>query len=180
LRLAGRKKNASADTEFGVPHLAEDADEAQQQAEWVACFIGAKGSAFDSPTTKRAYTYAEQPGNLAAYKLGDACDAAALQSAGDNIDRGLALLQELQKKGFGVFVLGAEYTALAQQAEPFIEEASDVVLVLSGEKWVREGRAISTAVQTEPGVESMLRAGKFCDANCTAMDHHPDCQIGNH
>jgi hypothetical protein len=32
---------------------------------------------------------------------------------------------------------------------------------------------------TEPGVESMLRAGRFCDANCTAMDHHPDCQIGN-
>jgi hypothetical protein len=33
--------------------------------------------------------------------------------------------------------------------------------------------------QAEPGVESMLRAGRFCDANCTAMDHHPDCQIGN-
>jgi len=34
--------------------------------------------------------------------------------------------------------------------------------------------------QAKPGVESMLRAGKFCDANCTAIDHHADCPIGNH
>jgi hypothetical protein len=40
-------------------------------------------------------------------------------------------------------------------------------------------RPAALAQQAEPGVESMLRAGKFCDANCTAMDHHPDCQIGN-
>jgi hypothetical protein len=39
---------------------------------------------------------------------------------------------------------------VAVQLEPFVEEASNSVLVLSGEKWVREGRAISTAVQAEP------------------------------
>ncbi len=39
---------------------------------------------------------------------------------------------------------------VAVQLEPFIEEASTSVLVLSGEKWVREGRAVSTAVQAEP------------------------------
>lgn len=81
------------------------------QAEPVACLVGIKGSAFDLPTTKRAYTYAEQPGNVIASRLGSACDAAALQSAGDSIDRGLGLLQELQKVGFGVFDLGAEYAA---------------------------------------------------------------------
>jgi hypothetical protein len=81
----------------------------------VACFIGAKGSAFDAPETKRAYTYKEQPGNAVASKLGRACEAANKQRAGDNIDRGLGLLQELQKEGFGVFALGAEYT-LAQPA----------------------------------------------------------------
>ena len=79
-------------------------------AQPVACFIGAKGSAFDLPETKRAYTYKEQPGNAVASKLGRACEAASKQRAGDNIDRGLGLLQELQKEGFGVFALGAEYT----------------------------------------------------------------------
>ena len=31
----------------------------------------------------------------------------------------------------------------------------------------------------DPSVESMLQAGRFCDANCTALDHHADCVIGN-
>jgi hypothetical protein len=83
----------------------------------VACFIGAKGSAFDSPETKRAYTYKEQPGNAVASRLGRACDAAIKQRAGDNIDRGLSLLQELQKERFGVFSLGAEYTTPPQRTE---------------------------------------------------------------
>jgi hypothetical protein len=85
-------------------------------AQPVACFIGAKGSAFDLPETKRAYTYKEQPGNAVASKLGRACEAAIKQRAGDNIDRGLDLLQELQEAGFGVFALGAEY--IAAQREP--------------------------------------------------------------
>jgi hypothetical protein len=81
-----------------------------QNSEPVVCFVGMKGSAFDLPTTKRAYTYVQQPDNVNAYKLGRACEAAAKKSAGDGIDRGLALLQELQKEGFGVFDIGAEYT----------------------------------------------------------------------
>jgi hypothetical protein len=88
----------------------------------VACIIGARGSAFDSPETKRAYTYAQQPGNLIAMALGVACLNATRKTAGDCIDRGLALLQELQKEGFGVFDLGAEYTPPAQPAVPLTDE----------------------------------------------------------
>jgi hypothetical protein len=108
---------------------------AEPEPEPVACFIGAKGSAFDLPTTKRAYTYAEQPGNVVASRLGLACNAAASQSAGDSIDRGLGLLQELQKQGFGVFDLGAEYVAPptrrpltpVQEAAPDMLEALDKI-----------------------------------------------------
>lgn len=94
---------------------------AEPAQEPVACLIGTKGSAFDLPTTKRAYTYAEQPGNGVAFRLGLACDAAASQRAGDSIDRGLGLLQELQIKGFGVFDLGAEYDAPPQR-KPLTDE----------------------------------------------------------
>jgi hypothetical protein len=83
---------------------------AQEEQEPVACFIGAKGSAFDLPATKRAYTYAEQPGNVAASKLGRSLETAKRCSAGDGIDAGLVLLKALQSEGFGVFQLGAEYT----------------------------------------------------------------------
>jgi hypothetical protein len=82
----------------------------QEEREPAACFIGAKGSAFDLPTTKRAYTYAEQPGNVAASKLGRSIETAKRCSAGDGIDAGLVLLKALQSEGFGVFQLGAEYT----------------------------------------------------------------------
>ena len=82
----------------------------QEQGEPVACLVGTKGSAFDSPKTKRAYTYTEQPNNIVAYKLGRACTAASSNLGGDAIDAGLSLLKELQAEGFGVFDLGAEYT----------------------------------------------------------------------
>jgi hypothetical protein len=109
----------------------------------VACLIGAKGSAFDLPETKRAYTYKEQPGNLVAVKLGVACLTATKKTAGDGIDRGLSLLQELQKEGFGVFDLGAEYT-VAQPAAPNFHaftawangEGYDTAHAHDGEKWV--------------------------------------------
>jgi hypothetical protein len=109
-----RVRNAEGGTKY-QPDLEDNAITAIKQAlaapvQPVACFIGAKGSAFDLPETKRAYTYKEQPGNAVASKLGRACEAANKQRAGDNIDRGLGLLQELQKEGFGVFALGAEYT----------------------------------------------------------------------
>ena len=92
----------------------------------VVCLVGAHSSAFDLRTTKRAYTYAEQPGNVAASKLGLACAAAASQSAGDRIDRGLALLQELQNQGFGVFALGAEYTAPPEAARLLREQHAEI------------------------------------------------------
>ena len=108
---------------------------AEPVQEPVACLIGTKGSAFDSPTTKRAYTYAEQPGNVVASRLGLACNAAASQSAGDSIDRGLGLLQALQKQGFGVFDLGAEYAAPPQRpAEPVGVVTS---MVKGGATWHR-------------------------------------------
>jgi hypothetical protein len=94
----------------------------QPEQEPVACFIGIKGSAFDLPTTKRAYTYEEQPGNVVAWKLGQSLETAKrFPPGGDSIDDGLALLKTLQAEGFGVFQLGAEYTALRdalEQPEP--------------------------------------------------------------
>lgn len=65
--------------------------------------VGNLGSAYDQPGTRRAFTYRDQPGNVTAWKLGNAAHAAALASAGDPIDRGLALLKALQDAGFGVF-----------------------------------------------------------------------------
>jgi len=82
------------------------------------CLVGIKGSAFDAPKTKRAYTYAEQPGNVVASKLGGACAKAGSGAAGDNIDRGLSLLKALQDVGFGVFAIGAEYTAAPSREVP--------------------------------------------------------------
>lgn len=38
-------------------------------------------------------------------------DREAMQQAGDFIDSGLILLKELQVEGYGVFDIGAEYTA---------------------------------------------------------------------
>lgn len=40
--------------------------------------------------------------NVEAWRLGEACNAAAKASAGDLIDRGLSLLHELDAKGFAV------------------------------------------------------------------------------
>lgn len=69
--------------------------------------IGAQGSAFDAPYVRRAFTYADQPGNLVAYKLGRATHAAAAAQGGDWIDAGLSLLKSLQAEGFGVFQIAA-------------------------------------------------------------------------
>ncbi|WP_436407955.1 hypothetical protein [Burkholderia oklahomensis] len=50
-------------------------------------------------------TYANQPGNVGAWKLGEACRAA--KAGGDPIDHGLSLLKELQARGYGVVDLVA-------------------------------------------------------------------------
>jgi hypothetical protein len=44
-----------------------------------------------------------QPDNMNAWRLGEACRQAADASAGDHIDRGLALLKALEERGYGVF-----------------------------------------------------------------------------
>lgn len=70
---------------------------------WSVLKIGNRGSAYDPKGARRAFTYDDQPGNILASRLGSAVNAASSESAGDNIDRGLALLKHLQNKGFGVF-----------------------------------------------------------------------------
>ena len=75
---------------------------------WSVLHIGNHGAAYDPPNTRRAFTYEKQPGNIDASRLGRAADATAVASAGDSIDRGLALLKELQAVGFGVFHLGPD------------------------------------------------------------------------
>lgn len=69
--------------------------------------LGSYGSAFDPPGTKRAYTYAHQPGNVPAWRLGEAMRAAVPITGGDHIDSGLGLLKALEEKGFGVFEIDA-------------------------------------------------------------------------
>jgi hypothetical protein len=89
-----------------------EATKAQRvEQEPAACLIGIRGSAYDTPDVKRAYTYSDQPGNEKAYRLGIAmrkCTGAG--GSGDEIDYGLRLLKHLSDEGFGVFDLGAEYT----------------------------------------------------------------------
>lgn len=49
---------------------------------------------------------ANQPGNVDAWRLGEACRAAADEpKCGDPIDRGLILLRELEAKGYGIVKL---------------------------------------------------------------------------
>lgn len=48
-------------------------------------------------------TYANQPDNVGAWRLGEACRAA--KAGGDPIDHGLSLLKELQARGYGVVAL---------------------------------------------------------------------------
>ena len=65
--------------------------------------VGNYGAAFDPPGSRRAFTYQHQPGNVDASRLGRAADEASKASAGDSIDRGLALLRALRDMGFGVY-----------------------------------------------------------------------------
>lgn len=65
--------------------------------------LGIEGKAYDLPGTRRAYTYRDQPDNVAAWRIGQALIAAKKDPAGDLIDSGMALLKRLQEMGFGVF-----------------------------------------------------------------------------
>lgn len=44
-----------------------------------------------------------RPGNLVAHRLGEAHSRASKAAAGDHIDRGLALIRELEAQGFKVY-----------------------------------------------------------------------------
>ena len=68
--------------------------------------IGIKGKAYDLPGERRVYTYQEQPDNVGACRLGYAATQAR-SASGDAVDVGLALLQSLEERGFGVFELAA-------------------------------------------------------------------------
>jgi hypothetical protein len=65
--------------------------------------VGMYGQAFDGPSTRRAYRYTHQPGNVAASQIGNALARAKM--GGDSIDAGLSLLKELECGGFGVYEL---------------------------------------------------------------------------
>lgn len=52
---------------------------------------------------KKVLTYANQPCNVEAWRLGEA--ARASKAGGDPIDHGLSLLKELQDRGYGVVML---------------------------------------------------------------------------
>ncbi len=79
--------------------------QAGQVPEVQARKLGIYGRAYDLPETKRAYTYAEQPDNLGASRLGRVLSEAVQVTFGDHIDGGLALLRALEVAGFGVFEL---------------------------------------------------------------------------
>lgn len=90
--------------------LAARQPEAQEPVLWSVLQIGNAGAAYDPKGARRAFTYADQPGNIVASNLGRAANEASKASAGDSIDRGLSLLKSLQESGFGVFQIG-EYAA---------------------------------------------------------------------
>ena len=75
------------------------------------CKLGRLGAAFDPADTRYAYTYAEQPDNVGAMKLGRA--ALSVKHGGDEIDAGLSLLDRLSREGFGVFQIDAAPAQMA-------------------------------------------------------------------
>ena len=138
----------------------------REAQEPVACLVGMKGSAYDTTETKRAYTYAEQPGNVVASKLGGACIKAG--SSSDTIDLGLSLLKVLQDAGFGVFAIGAEYTAAPSREVPeewaevmrgLVECARDELVRCEGMK-CREPNCISCNSEQE-AFRSIERSREF-------------------
>jgi hypothetical protein len=90
---------------------AENAELKSQAGESIGPLtLGLRGKAFDPPGTHRTYTYAEQPDNQGAWRLGEALVEAHAMPAGDHIDGGLGLLKALQLRGFGVFEMDQAMT----------------------------------------------------------------------
>ncbi|MBR8054198.1 hypothetical protein [Burkholderia vietnamiensis] len=65
-------------------------------------------------------TYANQPDNIGAWRIGEACREA--NAGGDPIDHGLSLLKELQARGYGIVALAAH----PGQPEPIAWESTTV------------------------------------------------------
>jgi hypothetical protein len=70
-----------------------------------------------------------------------------------------------------------EIDRLKQQAEPVAIPGAIPMAEVAARSRAMPERA--DALERARERLKQIRAGKFCDANCTAMDHHPDCQIGN-
>lgn len=87
--------------------------------------LGLYGKALDAPTDRRAYTYAEQPNNQGAYRLGSSLAEAVKLPAGDRLDMGLCLLKTLEANGFGVFE--TDHAPLYTQPQsPAVPEARNI------------------------------------------------------
>lgn len=68
--------------------------------------------------TPKVMTYHNQPGNVDAWRLGEACRAAMAKPGGDLIDTGLSLLKELEAKGYGIARLAATPPTAAPAEKP--------------------------------------------------------------
>lgn len=55
----------------------------------------------------RVFTYKDQPGNVEAWRFGEAASNTARKPGGDYIDTGLQLLLELQNKGYGIVAIAS-------------------------------------------------------------------------
>jgi hypothetical protein len=55
----------------------------------------------------RVFTYRDQPGNVEAWRFGEASHNTSKKPGGDFIDTGLQLLLELQNKGYGIVAIDA-------------------------------------------------------------------------
>jgi len=108
--------------------------------------LGSAGKAFDAPTDRRAYTFAEQPNNTGAYRLGQAMSEAAKLPSGDWIDSGLCLLKTLQTHGFGVFEIG-DYLESSTPAQPKVPEC---ITAFIAQKKLELNQYVSEYCYTEP------------------------------
>jgi hypothetical protein len=121
---------------------------------WRVLEIGNRGAAYDPRDAKRAFTYDHQPGNIDASKLGRATVVASLASAGDSVDRGLALLKALQEEGFGVFQIG-------QEAQSYITALEGEVAMLRDALHIETHKVITCGVAASHPDASLSRRMEY-------------------
>lgn len=106
LKFAGQSKSLVT-----LPNLS--AQQAIDLANWIQANFRPASSAGDARGAvtlitrqgrgQELFTYTSQPcDSVIAWRIGEACSKASQASAGDYIDRGLSLLKELQRKGYGI------------------------------------------------------------------------------